>query len=596
MKTLHSPDFEAGLATRVREVCRKRRADLREHQRGKSLARRELVNKGGSLVLVTVLPAVSMLLLVNFTDGLRVPLFVLAMFGWWFGSGFVNLLRQRLITSSDALALRNLPILDSQVFAFQWQRLTWSQGAATLPSLVLGAVVVVWAGGRMSGPALAGAVLAGALAWWLGRAVGVWVVCLGWQRFAQWFDLAVVGLVLGSFMPWIGRFLHPLLVLLEPFLSLVVPTAWPGRMLADTAQHGPGVTLLLLLPTAALGWSIHAARQRLALNLQPAEPLFSLPIEAFTEKPIAQDEELDEAAFLNQPDAKPPKMRAGPTELEDYVRSRTWLAPESWSSRGWIERRVDRRLTPRERLLTEVMMPFPPTWSATWLITAKAVLLLCLGGLLLEACRFPWFGVAYLMASGPLLLFVVPLGSSLGRACGSYWAGGATFTFHTGFPIAYQEFTQLAWKIAMVRAVAALPLVMTFATFLFLKYGSPRAAWWHGPLTGLWATWFFLAARPLLSATRWSSGTSDSQRVSFWGCVAWLAAIPAFILFVMLGVLTWLATGIADAEMPHWFTLPLALAAMGISFAFQWFFGRLVARNRFDYTPGRSQSFRFTDG
>lgn len=596
MKTLHSPVFETGLAARVRAACCKRRADWREHQQGVSLARRDFVNKGGGLVLVNLLPALLMLLLVNHAGDLRVPLFVLALFGWWFGSGFVNLLRQRLIASSDALALRNLPILDSQIFAFQWRNLTRSQGGATLPSLLIAAVVAAWAGGRMSGPALAEAAAAGALTWWLGRAVGAWVVCLGWQRSALWFNFAVIGLVLGSFLPWIGRFLHPLLLQAEPLLSLMVPTAWPGRMLADTLQHGPGVTLLLLLPAVAFGWSISIARQRLAQLYQPDEPMFALPIEVFAEAPFARAVELDEAALPNQPDAKPPKMRAGPTELEDYVRSSAWLAPENWAGRGWIERQVDRRLTPRERVLTEMMMPLPPTWSAMWVLTAKVVLVLCLGGLLLEACRFPWFGVAYLMASGPLLLFVLPLGSTLERACKSYWAGGAAFTFHAGFPVTYREFTRLAWKIALVRAVAALPLALAFSSFLFLKYGGPRTPWWIGPVTGLWTVWFILAARPLLSATRWSSGTSDSQRVSLWGGVAWLAVVPTIILFAILGALTWLATGVGGTRIPHWSTLPLALATMGISFAFQWFFGRLVARNRFDYTPGRSQSFRFTDG
>lgn len=597
MKTLHSPVFEAGLATRVRTACRRHKAHWREHQRGVEQARRAFLSKAGGLVFITALPTVLMMVVVSHAREQRLPLLVLALIGWWFGSGFVHTLRNQLVGSTDALALRNLPILDAQVFAFQWRSLSRSHGGTSVLPLILATGACVWAGGRTDSLALVGAAIAGTLTWWLGRAVGVWVACLGWQRFSLWFNLAVVGLGVGSFLPKIGSFLLPVLTWAEPILSLVMPTAWPGRMLADTLQHGPGVTLLLLLPAVALGLSIKVARERLALGFQTEEPMFALPIEAFSRGPIHEGgEEFEEDAFPDQPDAKPPAMRAGPTELEDYVRGRAWLASESWARRGWIERQVERRLTPRERVLAEVMMQGLPEWSGTWLRMVKFTLVMCLLGLGLELGGTRLFFWAYLAVGVGLLFYIVPIASSLGRTCGSYWAGGATFTFHAGFPLTYREFTSLAWKIAVVRAVAALPLVTAFSTFLILQFGGPTTPWWAGPVTGLWATWFFLSTRPLLSATRWSTGTSESQRASVWGLVAWAVAIPAFILFPVLGIGTLFATGVGDSPAPPWVTVSLALGTMAVSFGFQWFFGRLVARNRFDYTPGRSQSFQLTDG
>ncbi len=594
MKALHSPTFESALAARVRKACRRHKADWREHQRGVEIRRRAWLSKSFGLLFSTLLIAVLVATVVRHAGELRLPLLALALVGWWLGTGFINALRNQLVGSTDVLALRNLPILDSQVFAFQWRSIARSHGATSLLLIGVATVVCVSASGRADAMAFVGAALAGGLTWWQGRAVGVWVACLGWQTYVVWFHIALVGLGVGSFLPKIGPVLLPVLIQAEPILSLVMPTAWPGRMLADTLQHGPGVTLLLLVPAAALGWSIKLARERLAAGFETEEPLFALPLEAFGGSEAAEDgANWDEDAFPQQPDAKPPAMRAGPTELEEFVRGRAWLAPESWAGRGWIERQVEQRLTPRERVLVEVMMPGQPMWSATWLHVGKIVAVLSLLGLGVDWLGMRWFFLLYIMAAAALLFFVMPVASGLGRTCGPYWAGGATFTFHAGFPLTYREFTRLAWKIAVVRGVAALPMAMAFTTFLFFKYGGPRDPWWVGPVTGLWATWFFLSARPLLSATRWSTGTSGTQSVTVWSLLAWAVAVLAFILFTVLGVSTWFAV-CAEGKMPHWFALPLALATMGISFSFQWFFGRLVARNRFDYTPSRAKSFELS--
>ncbi|KAF0180610.1 MAG: hypothetical protein FD161_704 [Limisphaerales bacterium] len=582
MTELHSPAFEARAAARVRGTCRKRPADWRMHQQGRRTARGTMLRQLGGFMLAAFFPLLPLLVMWRRLESSGARL-ALALYALWAGAAFTNLLRARLFSSPDALALRNLPIADADTFAFQWRQTVLGQALTVLPGLAAGMAMLAAMEGH-TGWKMVGAAAAGVVAWGVGLATGLWVVLLGWSRGLFWFSIGTVGLLLLGFIPWTAKLARSALDAVEPLLSLLLPTAWPGRLLADTLQHGPGLALLLAVPAVALLVSISMARRRVAASYAPEEPMFSVPMDDF-------DHDECEAATTGlpvQPDVVAPTAKAGPTELEDFIRSRAWLAVEAWPPRGWIERQVERWLTARERTLAEVMMPGPPDWSRNWVWGAKGLVFSICVGLGLEVLKVEWFWLAYLIGGGAAALAVLPIGSGLGRACGPYWAGGATFTFHAGFPLAYREFTRLAWKIATVRAVAALPLALAFATFLFLKYGGPHDPWWAGPLQGVRVVWFFWALRPLLAATRWSTGTNDTHRMSLWALVVLAGALPAYVVFGVAGLIAVFA--------PHWSAVPAGLLAMGASFGFQWFYGRLVARNRFDYTPSKSQSEAWDGG
>jgi len=580
MKKLHSPGFEAGLAACVRTACRKRPADWREHQRGVSLQRANLrqqyVQCAG--VLALTLMFVSVL-------GWSLPVLELALLGpalmaLWSGSMFFQQVSFKLLTSPDRLALRNLPISTTKTFAYQWHQCGVAHAAGTLPGITISTMLLAHLAGH-TGWALAAAAVAGAATWMLGIACGLWVALRGWSRAATVVSLSIVSLLVLSVVPGSASHVRPVLDSVGPTLSLLLPMAWPGQMLADTLRNGPGVSLLLAVPTLALVGSIRAARAW-ATSFELPEPAFSTPQRDFKPERL----KALQAALPAIMDADVPLAHVGPTELEEHIRSRAWLSEDSLSAHGWVERLVERRLTLRERTLVELMMPSRPKMSKNWLAAGKCLALTLLISLSLEVLNVDWFWVFYIFGGGVAAFLAFPIASSLGRTCQPYWAGGATFTWHAGFPVTYDEFTRLARKVATIRALAALPLAMGFAAFLYWKYGSPRNPWWIGPLFGVKAAWFFWALRPLLSATRWSMGTKDTSRASRWESVAFAGALVAYSVFGIAGLIAVFA--------PHWSAVPAALVAMGAARSLEWFCGRLVARNRFDYAPSQAQSFQLS--
>ncbi len=537
--------------------------------------------------------------LVQFGGMAALTLMPVCLFGWhrselsisMFGPGLVALwgglalfqqVSLKLLASPDALVLRNLPISNAATFAFQWRQSGISHACMTLPALLFGTVLLTHLDGR-AGWELAAAALAGLGTWLAGIACALWILLRGWGRATVVVSVGLAVLMVLSIVPWSSKLARPLLDQGAQVGSLLLPFAWPGRMLADTLKHGPGLSLLLLMPTTALIYSIGSA-WRWATCFELPEPVFSVQVKDSAEGQLA-------AAIRALPsdfELITPAAKAGPTELQDFVSSRAWLAVKSYSAHGWIERQLERRLTPRERTLMELILSRVPRWSKSWVLGAKCLVVAILAGLLLETFKSAWFPMGYIVGGIAGALAVLPIRSCMDRACGPYYAGGAAFTFVVGFPVAYREITRLAWKIATVRAITALPLALAFATFLCLRYGKPHDPWWLGPLFGARVVWFFWAARPFLSAVKWASGAGDSSRMSNTEGLAYLAAITAFVVFGIAGLVAVFA--------PHWSAVPAGLIAMGVSFGFERFYGRLVARNHFDYMVRKSDSFKSTGG
>ena len=130
------------------EACRSRRADWRMHQREKQEQRRAVANLAGAVLLIVLLFILVPLAARLTWDSLPLALLVLAMFALWSGQAFVGGVLHRAKGSPQALALRNLPLLDAQAFDYQWQARTAGQLFSGLPALVLATIVLALVEGQ----------------------------------------------------------------------------------------------------------------------------------------------------------------------------------------------------------------------------------------------------------------------------------------------------------------------------------------------------------------------------------------------------------------------------------------------------------------
>ena len=136
------------------------------------------------------------------------------------------------------------------------------------------------------------------------------------------------------------------------WLTLVLPTGWMPTLFHRTVVRGEWMTMLIFGP---VGLTLYAGFKYWKGVFRTFD---STPI-TIAEPPPEYDEESPGPAYqpLNAP---------GPTEVQEGIATREFLAPTEWKSVGVQERFVLNRLTPREKLLTEVALGDEPNWSGRW--------------------------------------------------------------------------------------------------------------------------------------------------------------------------------------------------------------------------------------
>jgi len=233
---------------------------------------------------------------------------------------------------------------------------------------------------------------------------------------------------------------------------------------------------------------------------------------------------------------KPLSEESVPLSLDEAVkriRSREFLAPSDWSRRGWIERRVERRLTPRERLLAEFLTGDDIRWTRQW----RAILLIvpiCLTYFMLNQNQI---FVGIMMTQITLFGGLAAMGADSWPAFRSRNCVGSFVTHHAAFPVGFDEVRRCLAKIDLVRGLTYFPLCL--AGGLLLTRDAP-----------LWPLEGFLVAAGIngllltgsvwrSDALFWASGLPATSR--WWRALSWwltsillrLAAIVGAILLLV---------------------------------------------------------------
>ncbi len=455
-------------------------------------------------------------------------------------------LQQVLYRHPDLLVQALLPASASEVFARQFRlglrRLVW----VPVAGVALGCLWRLQGRGPEVSWLLSG--LGGAL---LGcQMVVLAALALHWPHASRAYGLGWTGLV----VVWIGGNFAPAALKVQAVAWLnasgdlitgVLPAGWLLGPLHRWINGQPHATdALWLLPAVALASAVPAVRRGLEARYRFREAVF---LGYAAEVPEDCDEG-ERSAFHRQLEQPP---QTGVTEVTERVLSREFLMPAAEPTSGWIERLAWRWLTPRQRLLAEWDWADGPSWTYWWktgavLLAGSLVLTLSgrlLGWIWLESA-LPVGGVLGCLACLPVIQ-----GLSGGRA--SLPAGPDLQLGPLAlFPRTMAESLRLSDKVALVRILAALPLLVTFGAVAghILDRGA-----WLGAESGLKTAFAASAITPAWLVMRVANQSGDIRRLGWRSAV--ILAMHLGGLVLSGGLL--LAGFLAD---PGWGWLVLAAA------------------------------------
>jgi hypothetical protein len=559
---LHSPGFERALRRKIRNEVRGT-PDLKQQLR----AARKTPNRNqhGWVVrpFCTVLFAVSLWHLLEKAGHLATGLAGISAWCLLFFFVQAQRLQSGLYASSDLPALMLLPFPPGKIFRWQLQKAL--RGTLWLLLDLATAFSALAYFVRLPPERWAAVVLVAVLAW--AQVVGLAVLAINYlPRFP--YALASSGLIGGVFVLFVARGLvgNLILQLMEHcavILNLVLPTGWPVAVFNVVLPGGGWLPLLLLLPIAATLAVTRTATARLREKYRFSEPLIPDAPDL-----VAREGDPEDAADLGPGNP----LRLGPTAIEDLVRTRQFLAPAAWRDQGWLESFLWRKLSPRERVLSEFAFPhgvmlLRPWWRIGRLLAIFALVGLA-AGFVHQTAQVLILGLGLLVTGCMVLTRVLHSGGAFRTIMGSGFFVPVSAVYGIGF----HELSRLLLKCTFVQGPFVVAYVVAVCALFCFVARLPLGA---GCGLGIKIAGLLLAGRFIALAGSFSSGTNDTSRIR------WKS-------FCVLGPLALVGAGflgLAAASLfvshPAWSWLCLVLAAFDA-----WFFHRLYGwfyqRNWFD--------------
>jgi len=560
---LHSPTFEKSLRQEVRRAVRASPQLKREFRNANR--RRTHYSLG-----VLARPALCLLLtmavwrLAGEEQPVQSSLALIAL--WTFGLLFYQAgsLLTFLYSAPDLPALSVLPLEGPTVFRWEFQKF-FRRSCWVSVDVMLGCIVLALLHDFTFVKWLALLPIA-SLAWLMSLSLAA-LLAARWPHFPYpmislvlWI-LVIAALVLRGF---IGPILLELLHRCAPWILLILPTGWPVsllEMLFD-AKHAPN--LGLLVPIALVLITLKSSLARLRCHYDFAETTLPEPPDLM---PDVEMESPPIEAYATFP------RRAGPTEIEEIVRSRQFLTQPRWQKRGWLERLLWRWLNARERNLLEMVFAEGPVLSKPWL---KVFRMLLIGALAtLVVMKFAPAFTAWVLAGSLFMAacrtLVVLLGAGLPFR--PVPCGGVNIPFHAGFPVGFRELTRVLVKYAAVQ----LPALIAFAGIGGALVASilAQSSWTIGMVIGIKVAFLLFALRFVASIFSVSSVTNDTGRFRI--------RTIALIVIMLGGAGAFLALAGAGLAIPHaglaWLSVLFAcLVCYGSFRIYAWFYDA----NRFD--------------
>jgi hypothetical protein len=569
---LYSPTFEKRLRAHWKRAVRQNQELKREWNRAPAMGR----SRPCARVLIRLLVSLGLGIAVFAAGSLDWPPGAQSAIGavWFFGSVFM--LRARILETFYRIdylaALTVWPASHSLV----WR---WNNGRAWKLAwrTALDALAV------LSGMALAheadlgGWLLilpATALLTALMQAMAVWLIFVPVPQMAQTLPGAVfVGLILLANVSSIREWVFQIFMEQGETMSLILPGGWVLRPYLGVVLGGELELLILLIPACAGAASMVWAQRRLASTYTP----FDFALWHAFQAPPAEFKDRFNQILAEQP--APP----GPTETTEAIRSREFLAPGmSFRAQGWIERRVLRRLSPREWAVLELACLDLPRWTRTaWsgcgLIAAAIAGAAIAQRATVDSVQVLSVWIAVICGAGGGLL-ALPYSPGFSRYFQPVDLGGVMIPFGALFPASFKELLRLAIKINLIRGLMVLPFFWVAGGILGAALDIPI---WRTARSGLAMVLLAIAFTPMLLATQLSTLSNDTSNVS------WRSFL--LVLVFVAGYLGFIGAGIAVFFVPWPGEAAFLVMAAGISALLAKFYAHLDSRRKFDLMSRRKE-------
>jgi len=559
---LHSPTFEKALRRRVKQTVAASPA-LRREARTVRRSRKE-----HSLALIfRVAISIGVGALAWFAGSkTQHPSTALAVVTLWMFFLLFTHAQRLLVTlygEGDLSALSLLPVTNETIFRWQLQKFVRRSGMSLL-DLLCGLSAVAW---WLEFPPLKWlAVLPIATLAWLTLLALAMLMAIYFPAFPYAIVSAVapiIGLALFFAREYVGP---PLLATLDraaPHLNVVLPVGWPISLFQLLLAETSWLIATLLLPTAAIIWTIKHSMSRLQSTYEFHEVVVG-------EAPDLVPEEAAAEAAISETSSTDQPFHIGVTAIEDIIRARHFMAAPQWRERGWFEELLWRWLTVREKALAEFVFPDGFIITNAWKGIAKTFVITMLLALV-AAYVFP-AARNWMLGIGLFITGFQALGRMLdaGRAFQAIPCSGVNIPMYAVYPIGYRELGRVLMKYTTVQAPALLAFTVFASVLTVAVIKQPIAL---GAIIGCKLAILVVGARAFALALSFSSNTNDTSGFRFH-----VFALIALIVFG--GILFLLLAGASLAT--QWLGWIFCLAAVAQSYAFFRIYGWFYNRTRFD--------------
>lgn len=283
----------------------------------------------------------------------------------------------------------------------------------------------------------------------------------------------------------------------------------------------------------------------------------------------AADPALDAGDALEPGRVASPARAAAPTEadlaacrakIDELLTAAPGLAHHS---RGWLEARITRLLSVRQRMMLDFLQPRGPRWGREWL--TAFVLIAIAGALRAVGYTDDWVAALPLVA---LVFFALP-------TFGGIWVGmqgarsmSGQIGVHAFLPLGFFELAGTMLTVNVLRCIAAAPLVLIAVRHGFTSVPLPWTDAVSLTLRGLAAV---VAAMPFWTLLAFSQTSNDTSARRWFTLSLILVLCMAVFGGGALGIALFVAEG-AGAQLAC-ATLLLALS-YGVVLLYGWAWGR----------------------
>ena len=368
-----------------------------------------------------------------------------------------------------------------------------------------------------------------------------------------------------------------------PSIEMFLPTAWPNAvlhwMIGNADWTDPvGIALMLLL-FASVGTLRARLRKTIVASAYLIERLYDAESAPQSDQTTGDTNTAltDAAATLAQPALRPPDSR--PID-DDHFGTADYYNNSAEPKQGWLELALWNWLSPREKVLSELVFPGGYNVFSSWRFAFRAVVITCLlalvVGLFDPAFRNWIFAIGFFVS----IVSVVSVTLSNANIFARTFTYGVGIPFYAHFPIGFRELSWLLLKVTLVQA----PFIAVYWLFCigllsFLLNVPPSVAL----ATSVKATVLFISLRYIAIVADVSAGTNDTSRFNFRSISLLVITFTLLISFAGLAIYSLVASWEVDVSLTtHFRTWAACLLAVGTAMLFHWVYSWLHDTNRFD--------------